>query len=189
MPDEDITLNNQTVKRMLGVAESFKETPDSIINRLLDFFISHREGLSGAELSRAGNPDHGAALDPFAPPSLRHTKLIFAKLEGREIPAPSWNGLAEESIRIVWKKLGSFSALQKRAPANMVQGCKQNQGYRYLKDLDISIQGQDANDAWRCVARLARTQNFRIEVGFIWRDVSAAARPGETGHMAIGGLG
>lgn len=103
--------------------------------------------------------------------------------------APSWNGLVEEAIRTAWKNLRSFPALQKRAPANMVQGCKQDQGYRYLKDLDLSIQGQDANDAWRCIARLARTQGFRIEVGFVWRDNPSAVHPGETGHMAIGGLG
>lgn len=188
MGDENITVKYQTVKRMLGIAESFSETPDSLINRLIDFFILHRADAAPAETSGIGEAVQRASLDPFSPPSLRHTKLMFAKLEGRDIPAPSWNGLVEEAIKIAWKRLGSFSALQKLAPANMVQGCKRDQGYRYLKDLNLSVQGQDANDAWRCIARLARAQDFRVEVGFIWRDSPAAARPGETGHMNVGGL-
>jgi hypothetical protein len=44
-----------------------------------------------------------------------------------------------------------------------VKGKKEDEGYRYLADVNLSVQGQDANAAW------AKQLNCPFEVIFAWR--------------------
>ena len=182
--DKIISVRNQIFSRMQRVGESLVDTPDSVIERLLDFYEQHH-GMAAPSHSEIALEQ--AAWDPMSPPSLRHTKVMSAILAGREVTSPSWNRLVDEIARIGKKRLGSFSELKKQLPANIVEGIKQDQGYRYLSDVNLSVQGQDAQDAWRSVAQLAKTLNIRVEVYFLWRNNPAAAFPGEMGNLTIGG--
>jgi hypothetical protein len=184
--DKNITVKYHTVKRLLGVAESFDETADSVINRLLDFHALHQSQSLHSPASQDSAEVKSVVWSPFDPPRLRHTKVLAAAIGGREVSSPSWNRLADEAVRYAFKKLGSFAALKRVTPANIVEGVKQDQGYRYLSDINLSIQGQDAEDAWRCVAQLAKSQGFSVEVHFLWRNNPDAAHPGQIGNLTIG---
>jgi hypothetical protein len=182
--DKTISIKNQTFNRMQRVGEPLVDTPNSVIERLLDFYEQHQ---GGAPPSYPENTPEQTAWDPVLPPSLRHTKVMSAILAGQEVTSPSWNRLVDEIARIGRRRLGSFSELKKQLPANIVEGIKQDQGYRYLSDVNLSVQGQDAQDAWRSVAQLAKTLNIGVEVYFLWRNNPAAAFPGEMGNLTIGG--
>ena len=69
----------------------------------------------------------------------------------------------------------------------MVAGMKTDQGYRYLSDIDVSVQGLDAQDAWRCVANLARTLGISVEIYFFWRDNPGAYLPGQSATLRVPG--
>jgi hypothetical protein len=79
------------------------------------------------------------------------------------------------------KRLGSFDALKKATGANIRNGKFEENGYKYLPEGDLSIQGVPANDAWENSFRLAKLMCVPIKVTFEWRDKDGAAHPGRTG--------
>jgi hypothetical protein len=50
-----------------------------------------------------------------------------------------------------------------------VKGKKEDEGYRYLADVNLSVQGQDANAAWKGASHMAKQLNCPFEVIFAWR--------------------
>ncbi len=62
----------------------------------------------------------------------------------------------------------------------MRQGRYEENGYVYLPEADLSIQGVDANLAWDHSLGLARALDIKIQLRFEWRHKEGAARPGET---------
>ena len=66
---------------------------------------------------------------------------------------------------------------------NMVNGKKTDSGFRYLSDINVSIQAVDANLAWRNAAHLAQKLGVPIRVEFEWRDKPKAAFPGKRGQL------
>jgi hypothetical protein len=69
----------------------------------------------------------------------------------------------------------------------MVNGLKTDQGYRYLADLGLSVQGLDSQDAWRCIAHVARALNIKVEIYFFWRDNPGAYLPGQSATLSVPG--
>ena len=57
------------------------------------------------------------------------------------------------------------------------------QGYRFIKEAGLSVQGQAANPAWKTIYHLVRTLGLSLDVVFIWEDKARAAFPGKTGRM------
>ncbi len=51
----------------------------------------------------------------------------------------------------------------------MVKGRKEDEGYSYLSDIDVSVQGQDANAACRTVVTAAQGLGVALDIGFMWR--------------------
>lgn len=68
---------------------------------------------------------------------------------------------------------------------NFVDGQKNDEGYRYLPDVGISIQGQDANGAWKAACYIAQQLGFPLTVTFVWREKEGAAFPGVTGRFTL----
>jgi len=68
----------------------------------------------------------------------------------------------------------------------MVEGRKEDEGYGYLSEIDISVQGQDANAACRTIVAAAQGLNIELDIVFIWRPKNGAEFPGEHAHLTIG---
>ena len=68
---------------------------------------------------------------------------------------------------------------------NCVTGRKDDEGYRYFKDLGLSIQGQDSNAAWRATHYVASRLGLPLRVTFVWQDNPKAAFPGVSGSFLI----
>ncbi len=83
-----------------------------------------------------------------------------------------------------FKQAGSFDALLNLTHAQIRKGDHSgDSGYHYVPEIDISIQGVDANHAWSYSLRLAQYLKRPLKAQIEWRNNDKAAHPGETGSM------
>ena len=83
------------------------------------------------------------------------------------------------------KQFQNFGELQKSCPVNMVQGRNQDEGYRYLVEIDVSIQGMPANEACRALILATQRLKAELEITFMWRSKESAAHPGERACLKV----
>lgn len=174
----NIALSDSTFAKLQGLARPFVDTPESIIVNLADEELKRRK----VELSRASAsaaPETELRLDPDRSESLTHSKLLAATFDGKEIHRPKWNGLLDHAHVMARQRLGSFEAVQKISGANIRPGQYEEEGFHYLKDADLSIQGVDSNLAWSHSLGIARHLRTAIRVKLQWRHKEGAARPGQ----------
>ena len=62
-----------------------------------------------------------------------------------------------------------------------VTGKKEDNGYNYVKEVGVSIQGPDANNAWKATYNVLQALKMPVEVIFVWQDNPKAATPGAIG--------
>ena len=84
------------------------------------------------------------------------------------------------------RKAGSFDQLNRMCPVNMVPGQKTNEGYHYLSEIDVSVQGLSAKEACGALVEIARRSGTDVEITFLWRDKDGAEYPGDTGRLTTG---
>jgi hypothetical protein len=73
------------------------------------------------------------------PPKLSFTKVVAASFNGKAV---SWNRLLDTALKYAAKEISDFEKLRNIAAVNMVKGKKTKEGYRYLPEADLSVQGQ-----------------------------------------------
>jgi Mrr N-terminal domain len=165
----------------------FKSDSRKSIWELTDEGINYAEALIS---SRKPNNDLQSDTRPRpfnakSVPNLKHTKLLSAKVGGETI-RPTWNGLLAHLIRLVPKdRLASAEEARRLILANFVVGKKEDEGYRFMPELGISVQGQDAIDSWKGASHLAQKLGVPVEVEFLWRMKEGAAFPGVTGRLSV----
>lgn len=181
-----IELSDSTFSRLQAHAVPLVDSPETMILRLLDAYEGKRE--EGEEAQQSG-PRDVRDFDPFNPPDLTHTKVLTAMFAGSVVePAEThWNGLMNAAVRFAFTKAQGREALAKLILINFAIGKKEDEGYRLLEGTGLSVQGQDANSAWRAVAHIARRLGPSVNVIFVWRHNERAAFPGVTGQMRIAG--
>ena len=177
----DRQISDQTFERLKANAEPLVDTIDSVINRALDAL----EALGPKPAISRGSPRQ---VDPSAPPNLAHTTVRSIELCGRILQPNEtfWNTLLIAALREAAKRGHPPEALKGLLIANAVVGRKEDEGYRYFKDLGLSIQGQDSNAAWRATYHLAHTLDLPVKVTFSWRDTPKAAFPGSDAVFVVG---
>lgn len=149
------------------------------------------EGIKYAETliaSRQQYIDQGTKPQTFSPksvPNLTHTKLLSAKV-GSETIRPTWNGLLFHLVRLIPKgRLANLDEARRLIIVNFVSGKKEDEGYRFVAEHGISVQGQAANDAWKGASHVAQKLGVPVEVEFLWRMKEGAAHPGVTGRLSV----
>ena len=125
-------------------------------------------------------------IDPRKLPDLKYTKVLGAKLSTEEIIKPNWNRLVERVLLHAKKQFPDFEDLRKVCHINLVQGLKEDEGYRYLSDVDLSLQGLSANNACVALVNSAASLKIRLEITFQWRLREGAAYPGEVAQLKLG---
>lgn len=179
----DIVIEQSTFERLQRHAKPLVDTSDTVVNRALDA-LEHREGSTACG-EGAGTAER--SIDPRRLPNLTHTRVLDASLDGESIANPNWNKLLNRALVLAKKRLGTRGKLMKLCPARIVRGRKEDEGYgyRYLAEIDVSVQGLNANGA--CEALVATVQGLEIalEVGFRWRPMEGAAYPGERARLRV----
>ncbi|MDE0305111.1 MAG: hypothetical protein OXI87_09535 [Albidovulum sp.] len=181
----DIKIEQTTFERLQHHARALVDTPDMVINRALDA-LELQDGHPKME-----EDDHAAVvrrlIDPRTLPDLKHTKILYASLEGQRVIKPNWNQLLGRMLVYGMKHLANLESLRQICPANMVQGYKDDEGYNHLAEVDISFQGMSANGA--CAALVAVAQNIGIglDITFMWRPKNGALHPSEQARLNLRG--
>jgi hypothetical protein len=183
-----IELSDSTFSRLQAFAVPLVDTAESTIIRLLDAYEGKTEPGEGAfdpvrrEIREFESDD---------PPDLTHTKVLAASFAGKAL-GPSethWNGLLNTAVRAAAADGRSIEELQRLILVNFTAGRKEDEGYRFLEGAGLSVQGQDANAAWRAVAHIAKRLGVSVNVVFVWRQNERAAHPGVSAQLRISGAG
>lgn len=183
-----IDLSPATFTRLQAHAVPLIDTIESVINRLLDAYETN-----GGTLAGSGGSDHVdpavRRFNPNTPPDLTHTKVMAIEFGGKPLSRSetNWNGLLIVAIREARAKVASTTDLRRLAIVNLVDGKKADEGYRFLPEMGISVQGQDANGAWKGACHIAQQLGRELKARFIWRDKEGAAFPGAIGEFYIKG--
>lgn len=178
--EQQIAISLQTVARLKAHAEPLVDTFDTVINRAVD-------ALENANGKGATGTDGSIPLaNPAAPPNLSFTTVRSIVMNGKRFAANEayWNHLLFAVIREAKKSL-SQEKVTELIVCNHVIGKKEKDGYKYLEDVGISVQGQDANGAWKAIYHIVQALNFSVDVVFKWQDNVKASAPGEHARFLI----
>ena len=176
-----ITIEDSTFERLQRFARPLLDTTDIVVNRALDA-LENREDHSTPE---EGFSAVERRIDPRKLPNLTHTKVLDASLDGIRVARPNWNSLIETVLVRAMKQFTDFDELRKRCPVNMVEGCKSEEGYRHLAEINVSVQGMSANDACAALVIAAQSLRLELEIVLLWRAKEGAAYPGERARLTI----
>lgn len=172
-----VTRISDTTNRLLQkYAIPFEDTQDSVIYKMAQFY-DQRHGKEAGVVSSQANQEQ----NDLQTPDLRFTKVMEANFGGREVI--NWNGLLKEALIQAWRHTEDFKALRRITSANILQGEHSGSGYTYIPEIDISVQGVEAANAWKLSKEIAQQINISLQVDFIWRNKKGAAQPGETGRL------
>ncbi|MBC8469905.1 MAG: type I restriction enzyme HsdR N-terminal domain-containing protein [Planctomycetes bacterium] len=117
---------------------------------------------------------------PDEPPNLSFTKIINATFGTQS--TNKWNALVRCAVKEALQKNMSLSRL-KSLLSNVQEGQINDNGYRPLPGMNVSVQGVAAGNAWSLALLLAKELNVEITVRFRWREKDGAAYPGQEGLL------
>ena len=166
-------------ERLQKLAIPLVDTPATVIERLAD----HYEATAGTPTNGtpAVSPNGVRRFDPVKPPDLLHTRVegTFGGVHFRK-----WNELVRLAHLEAFQKSGNFEALRTATSSQIRKGNHDgDSGFRYLPEIDVSVQGVDSRHAWTYALRLAQYTRKPLRVSIAWRNNDKAAFPGETGLM------
>ena len=179
-----ITISDSTFGRLQSLAKPFVDTEDAVISRALD----RLESDDTESVPNGGDKTKNShQIDPANLPDLTHTKVRYAVLDGKPIrKQANWNGILDKLLCLAYKRLG-FDDLLKISLANITEGHKGNEGYHYLQEADISVQGTSASLACQAIVGIANEIGLSVDIGFEWRKKDGAAHPGERAKLFMQG--
>jgi hypothetical protein len=163
-------------KRLQKHAVPFVDTPISVIEKWADHFEQVDSGGSSSAAELPTNEYSAKKLDPFHPPDLLHTR---ARGTFGESSFSNWNDLVRTAHIEAFKKAGSFGELRNATHAQIRNGSHSDSGFKFVAEINTSIQGVDANHAWQYSLKLAEYLGQRIHAVIEWRRKSKAAHPGQ----------
>lgn len=181
MPDIEITQHD--FARLKRVAEPLVDTAATAFTKVMDFFEYHNAG-QGAVIAKTEE----AKLREFAPenkPPLVHTKLLFGSFSGKEPKKSNWDSLVRLALITTFERYVSVKELRRMSGANVVEGKKEDDGYKPIPGLPFSYQGMSAEDAAQCVERCAKAMACEAIFEFEWRQKDDAHMPGKRGRVRI----
>lgn len=162
------------------------KTPSETIDRIV------REAMNELGLERDDEPTAETATVNEGPtlfttaPGLSFTKPLSASINGKAVRSPRWSSILLATIAQVQAKgfEGAELVSQLSIPAKAER--YEEEGFKFYKDLGISVQGQSASDAWKEIDRLAQKWKIPVSVEFWWRQNPKAQYPGKTGILQSG---
>jgi hypothetical protein len=174
-----ITITAATFSRLQKYAEPLIDDIDSVLNKVMD--IVENKQASPAPSANVKDFSGGSV------PSLTFTKLLSAEIGGKVLPKAetTWNHLLTEAIVQAAAKVKDKNVLKQLIIINHTVGKKEDQGYRYIPSLGVSVQGQDAIGAWKAASHILKSLHIPAEVVFVWYDNEKAVHPGQTGKLSV----
>jgi len=103
--------------------------------------------------------------------------LHFTRVEGTigGKQARKWKDLVDVGIRLALQTGIDVHALNAYLPANIREGIYAGEGYSPMEDLNLSVQGMDANNAAKTLLLIAKKLNCQLELIVSWYGKSPRA--------------
>ena len=177
-----VDLSDATFERLQKLAVPLVDSIETVITKLADFY--EREHSAQTNPRVAQTAEGPRPFSAASPPDLTHTKVLSVKLGGTPLTKANWNGLLFEIIRRAKDRLSSEDDARRLIIVKFVHGKKDEEGYRFIPEVGLSVQGQDANSAWRGACHIAQQLGIPVNVEFLWRAKEGAAFPGVTGRLS-----
>lgn len=184
-----INVSQSLFTQLQAIAEPFVDTPETVIQKCVEFYLSNATGHKAMPKAAEATPSSEAGymtFHPDAPPDLTFTRPMSIELEGKSFDKGSlyWNPLLFELVRRAGLKGVKGDQLKQMLLCNYADGeADANQGWRYIKEAGLSVQGQAANPAWKTIYHLVKALGMPLDVVFMWEDKPKAAHPGKTAKM------
>lgn len=175
-PTVQIEIEAADFDRLKALAEPFVDTPATVVRRLLDSY--------SASVQREMKPVPFRKRFSEVPP-LTFTKLLSARIGSRSPDKSTWDSMLVLALIIGKKELIDLDSLKRVSGANIVEGCKDEDGYKYLPSWEFSYQGVSAEDAMRIVNRICKTLGLSWEIEFEWREKDGAFLPGQRARVTM----
>ncbi|MBB4230056.1 T4SS efffector SepA family protein [Rhizobium mongolense] len=174
-----ITLSDEVFSRLQAHAIPLVDTIESVIIRILDAYSDSKPEI---------HTDGFKAFDPSLPPNLGHTTVLSASVAGAVLkPADTfWNNIIVVLIKEMAKRGMTPAAIDASITSNSVVGEKKGNGYKFIKEAGVSVQGLDANNAWKTINFLANVTGIPVDVKFRWQNKEGVEMPGVIGAFSTG---
>jgi hypothetical protein len=181
MPSIEIT--DTDFQRLQKFAVPLIDTPTSAITKILDKL----EGLNGTTPMKPRIISHSSVCEFGAGnvPPLVHTKLMDARFNGAAPEKINWGSLVRFALTTAMAHCKTAKDLHRLSGANVVQGKKETDGYKFVPSHGFSFQGVSAEDAAKIVVRCAKALGVTASFEFEWRDKESAYQPGERGIVRV----
>jgi hypothetical protein len=179
-----IDIADDTLEMMQADAKPLVDTYDTVIKRWGAFYREHGRQEPEPERKQSSKDTN---YPPHSAPSLTHTRIIHAVIDGSNAGKKGlyWNAILDALIVRTADQVKSTDQLKRLILVNHVKGRKLDQGYHYIPEADVSVQGQDSDAAWKAAYHLAKFLKIGVEVHFVWAHKPGAAKPGEWGVLKI----
>lgn len=178
-----IEIPDELFARLQKHAVPLVDTPLSVITRALDALEA------GDEMPQPPQSAGPRSFNPSAAPNLSHTTPTRALVGEATLPKSQayWNPIMFAVIAEAANRGTTTDDLLDLLTIPAVKGEKEGSGYKYIAEAGLSVQGQDANSAWKQTYRIASSVGVHVQVVFVWQENPKAAMPGVTGSFFIEG--
>jgi len=186
-----IQISDEVYKKLKERAKSPQDTPSDIIASLLGIQNKVEDPPAEQRLAESSVPeilpeeehyDETLKLDPDTPEDLYFTTIIQGHFENKKIA--TWNELIDTAHIVAVEKIETYDALKKLTNSDIVMGAYNENGFRPIPSIGISIQGDSPNQAWKNALHIARKLKVTVEILFEWERKFTAARPGSRGVLS-----
>lgn len=178
----DATFADISTLRTWFKTKSPSETIDLIVQEAMEQLGIERG--DGIENDAVTSTDGTLIFD--AAPSLTFTKPMKATINGKTIPNPKWATILLAMIEQLKGRGFEGEELVRELGVPSKATNYDQDGFKYVSALGISVQGQSAADAWKEVDRLAKKWSIPVNVDFVWRQNPKAQHPGKAGLLRSG---
>lgn len=176
-----IQISDSTFEKMKEAAVPLEDNADSLLNRVLDFYLKHHDG----ESKNGSTEDKDIlTLDPHAPDDLRHSKIRWGRFGDRRISGRNWSQLVETAHELATERSQSFEEVRRITPFNVREGKYEERGYHHFPSAGLSVQYKSAPDVWDGCLKIAEDLGVPVEVEFEWLNKEGASHPGEKGKLS-----
>lgn len=184
----NVPLAEATIARLQGIAEPLVDTYDSVVNKLLDHYDASSTAVVKPGKPIGADSNKTLIFDPASPPQLKFTTCTHITVGGAPLAkqVTYWNNLLIAVVQHLHD--GGMDVKQIHAQmtiTNAIIGKKEDSGYKFLSEIGLSVQGADANAAFKQAYQLASKNGINFTVDFVWQDNERAAHPNRAGRLEV----